>query len=493
MVLGRSFVGSGGLVKCSGRAYISAVPLGRTVSVRQRLWRPRFTHPTRAIAASFVAALLLGTTLLMLPVAVVPSPPGDLMPAQTAGSGGATFVTALFTAGSAVFVTGLTVVDTATYWSGFGQVVILALIEVGGLGIMTFASLLGVILARRLGLHQRVVASVSLGTLSLADLRGVLLGVAKIALSVQAATALVLTSRFLITYHYPLDRALWHGVFHAISAFNNAGFALYSDNLMGFVQDPWICLPVAGAVILGGLGFPVFFELRRHYRVPRRWSMHTKLVLVGTGVLLAVSCVTISALEWANPHTLGELNWQGKLLAAFFAAVVTRTAGFNSVSIAEMNTQTWFAQDVFMFIGAGPAGTAGGIKITTFAVLLFIIITEVRGETAVNIFGKRLARSVHRQATTVALLSVAVVMGGTWTLLLTTSFTLDQLLFEVISAFATVGLSTGITHLLPDGGQVLLVLIMFAGRVGPITLASALALRTNKLVYELPKERPLIG
>jgi trk system potassium uptake protein TrkH len=158
-----------------------------------------------------------------------------------------------------------------------------------------------------------------------------------------------------------------------------------------------------------------------------------------------------------------------------------------------MHTQTWFAHDIFMFIGAGPAGTAGGIKITTFAVLLFIILTEVRGETAVNVFGKRLPRSVHREATTVALLAVAVVMTGTWTLLIMTPFTLDQILFEVISAFATVGLSTGITPLLPDAGQLLLVALMFAGRVGPITVASALALRTRKLLYELPKERPIIG
>ncbi|WP_334139292.1 TrkH family potassium uptake protein [Corynebacterium variabile] len=390
-------------------------------------------------------------------------------------------------------MTGLIVVDTATYWSGFGKVVILGLIEVGGLGVMTFASLLGVLVAHKLGFRSRMVTSVSLGTVSMADLRAVLLGVAKVALSIQAVIAAVLALRFALTYDYPPGRALWHGVFHAVSAFNNAGFALYSDNLMGFVEDPWVCLPMAAAVILGGIGFPVILELRRHYRLPRTWSMNTKLVLVGTAVLLVVSFTTITALEWGNPATLGSLTWQGKLLAGFFAAVVARTAGFNSVNVAEMNTQTWFAQDVFMFIGAGPAGTAGGIKITTVAVLFFIIIAELRGETAVNIFGKRLARSVHREALTVALLSATVVVTGTWALLITTAFTLDQLLFEVISAFGTVGLSTGITHLLPDGGQVLLVLIMFIGRVGPITLGTALAMRTRKLMYELPKERPLIG
>ncbi|WP_387967269.1 TrkH family potassium uptake protein [Georgenia faecalis] len=467
--------------------------IGPLLSGRPHRLRSPVTRPGQVIVLAFAVALAVGTALLMLPVSVTDHPPADVLPAATNAAGGATALDALFTAASAVFVTGLVVVDTATYWSGFGQVVILALIQVGGLGIMTSASLLVVLLARRLGLRSRMVTSASLGALSMADLRRVLLGVARIAVGVEAVIAVVLVLRFVLGYDYPLGRALWHGVFHAISAFNNAGFALYSDNLMGFVLDPWVCLPLAAACILGGLGFPVFLELRRHLRTPRRWSMNTKVVIAGTVTLLVVSVVTITALEWNNPDTLGPLPWTGKLLAGFFAAVVTRTAGFNSLDVAAMNTQTWFAQDVFMFIGAGPASTGGGIKITTFAVLLAIIVTEVRGGTAVNIFDKRLARSVHREAITVALLAVALVMAGTWTLLIMTEFTLDQLLFEVISAFATVGLSTGITHQLPDAGQLLLVVMMFAGRVGPVTLASALALRSRRLMYELPKERPVIG
>ncbi|MHB1064427.1 MAG: TrkH family potassium uptake protein [Georgenia sp.] len=443
--------------------------------------------------------LAVGTALLMLPAAVAGAPPSDVLPAQTSPTGGAPFVTALFTASSALFVTGLVVVDTATYWSPFGHVVILALIQIGGLGVMTFASLIGLVLARRLGLRSRLVTSASLGTVGLGDVRGVLRGVAKVAFLVEGLVTLVLAARFVLGYGYAPGRALWHGFFHAVSAFNNAGFALYSDSLMGFVTDPWVILPLALAVIVGGLGFPVLLELRRHYRLPRRLSMRmsmsmsTKIVLVGTGVLLVVSTVTITALEWGNPATLGPLDVPGKMLAGFFAAVVARTAGFNSLDVTAMNTQTWFAHDVFMFIGAGPAGTAGGIKLTTFTVLLFIIVTEVRGETAVNLFGRRVPRSVHREATTVALLAVATVMAATWTLLITTTFTLDQLLFEVISAFATVGLSTGITHELPVAGQLILVVLMFAGRIGPITVASALALRTRTLLYDLPKERPLIG
>jgi trk system potassium uptake protein len=454
---------------------------------------PHLRHPAQVVVLSFLLALAVGTLLLMLPVSVAEAPPAGPLPAPVAASGGAPFVPAVFTAASAVFVTGLVVVDTATYWSGFGQMVILGLIQVGGLGIMTFASLLGVLTARRLGLRSRMVTGASLGTLTLGDMRAVLLGVARTALVVEAVVTAVVTGRLMITYDYPPGRALWHGMFHAISAFNNAGFSLNTDNLMGFATDPWICLPIAGAVILGGLGFPVLLELLRRHRLPARWSLNTKIVLAGTAVLLGISTTTIVALEWSNPGTLGELDVPGKLLAGFFAAVVARTAGFNTVDVSAMHTQTLFAHDVFMFIGAGPAGTAGGLKITTFSVLLFIIITEVRGENAVNMFGRRLPRSLHRQATTIALLAVAVVMSGTWALLITTPFTLDQVLFEVISAFATVGLTTGITHLLPDGGQLLLAAIMFAGRVGPITVASALALRARTLLYDLPKERPLIG
>ncbi|WP_345041869.1 TrkH family potassium uptake protein [Georgenia daeguensis] len=460
----------------------------------RRLFRlPHLRHPAQAVVLSFLVALAAGTVLLMLPVSVADAPPPGPLPAPVSAAGGAPVVEALFTAASAVFVTGLVVVDTATYWSGFGQVVILGLIQVGGLGIMTFASLLGLLTARRLGFRTRMVTGASLGTLSLGDLRAVLLGVARTALAVETAVAAVVAGRLMITYDYAPGRALWHGAFHAISGFNNAGFALYTDNLMGFATDPWICLPVATAVILGGLGFPVVLELVRSYRLPARWSLTTKVVLAGTAVLLVVSTTTITALEWTNPGTLGPLDTPGKLLAGFFTAVVARTAGFNSLDVAAMHTQTWFAHDVFMFIGAGPAGTAGGLKITTFSVLLFIIVTEIRGGTAVNMFGRRLPRSLHREATTIALLAVAVVMTGTWILLITTPFSLDQALFEVISAFATVGLSTGITHLLPDGGQLMLAAIMFAGRVGPITVASALALRTRALLYELPKERPLIG
>ena len=416
-----------------------------------------------------------------------------MLPVAKTGPGGSGFLEALFTATSAVCVTGLAVVDTATYWTPFGQVAILVLIQLGGFGIMSFASLLGVLMARRLGLKSRIQAAAETKSTGFGDVRSVLLGVLRITLVTELLVALALTLRFAVGLGNPWGHSLWLGFFHSVSAFNNAGFALFSDNLMGFVGDPWICLPIAAAIIVGGLGFPVLFELWRRYRRPLHWTMNTKLVVTGTVALLLAGTAFICALEWSNPKTLGALSTADKLLAGFFQSVVTRTAGFNSLDFGAMHPATWLGTDILMFIGGGPAGTAGGLKITTFAVLFFILLTEVQGGTAVNIFGKRLSRSVHRQAITIVLLAVALVIGSTMALMLMTDFGLDRLLFETISAFATVGLSTGITASLPPAGQLLLVFLMFIGRLGPVTLASALALRARPIMYEFPKERPLIG
>ncbi|RAX49915.1 TrkH family potassium uptake protein [Arthrobacter sp. AQ5-05] len=437
-------------------------------------------HPAQAIALGFGVAVAVGTAILMLPMAKT-------------GPGGAGFLEALFTATSAVCVTGLAVVDTATYWTRFGQVVILVLIQLGGFGIMSFASLLGVLMARRLGLKSRIQAAAETKSTGFGDVRSVLLGVLRITAGTELVVAVLLTLRFAVGLGNPWGHSIWLGFFHSISAFNNAGFALFSDNLMGFVGDPWICLPIAAAIIIGGLGFPVLFELGRHYRRPLHWTMNTKLVLGGTVTLLAGGTAFICALEWTNPKTLGVLSTADKLLAGFFQSVMTRTAGFNSLDFGQMDPATWLGMDILMFIGGGPAGTAGGLKITTFAVLFFILLTEVQGGAAVNIYGKRLSRSVHRQAITIVLLAVALVVGSTMALMLMTDFGLDRLLFETISAFATVGLSTGITAALPPAGQLLLVFLMFIGRLGPVTLASALALRARPVMYEFPKERPLIG
>lgn len=439
------------------------------------------THNTaRAVAAAFAVGVVAGTLLLLLPV-------------SRSGPGGATPLEALFTATSSLCVTGLTVVDTATYWSPFGQAVILALIQVGGFGIMTLASLLGLLISRRLGLASRMLAAAETKSIGLGDVRTILLGVARVSLTVEAVTAVILTARFATTYDHPLGTSVWLGVFHAVSAFNNAGFALFSDNLMGFAADPVICLPVAVAVILGGLGFPVILELVRQHREPRRWSIHTRLTLVMTVVLLVGGTVFMIAAEWSNPRTLGALEPAARVLAGFFQAVMPRTAGFNSVDPGGMNTGTLLGTDVLMFIGGGSAGTAGGIKVGTFAVLLLAIVAEMRGDPDVTLFDRRLSPTVVRQALAVALLSVAAVVVATLVIAMTSPYTLDQILYEVISAFATVGLTTGITPDLAAGHQLILVVLMYAGRIGPVALASALVLRETRRLYRRPEGRPLIG
>lgn len=454
---------------------------GPSAAVR---WRPgppsRLLHPAQVVVVAFAVAIALGTALLMLPAA-------------KAGPGGAGALEALFTATSTVCVTGLVVVDTAVYWSGFGHVVILCLVQIGGFGIMTSASVLVLLVSHRMGLRARMTAATETKTLGLGDIRAVVTGVVKASLLIEALTALVLTLRFATAYGESWPRAVWLGAFHGVSAFNNAGFALYSDSLMPFVTDPWICVPVALAIIAGGLGFPVLFELRRRPRRPRGWSTHTKIALCGTGAFLLGGCAFVTAVEWSNPATLGPLDVPGKLLAGFFQGVIPRTAGFSSVDIAAMRPVSWLGMDVLMFVGGSSAGTAGGIKVTTFAVLFFVLYADIRGEGSVNAFGRRLSAPLQRQALTVALLSVAAVVLSTVAFMIFSDHGLDRSLFEVVSAFSTTGMSTGITAHLPVGLQVLLIALMFVGRLGPITVASALALRRRVRLYDLPEERPVIG
>ncbi|MEN9621210.1 MAG: hypothetical protein RL499_1403, partial [Actinomycetota bacterium] len=378
-------------------------------------------------------------------------------------------------------------------WSPFGHAVIVAFIQIGGLGIMLVASLIGLALLRKISLRGRMIAGTENRAVTTGDASRLASGILLTSLVIEAIVAMILTLQFWLSYGVELPTAFGRGVFLAISAFNNAGFAPFSDNMISFATDPIIVLPMCIATILGGLGFPVLLQLRRELRRPLHWTMNTNLVLVMTALLLVLGTVVIAAFEWNNGATIGEMSPIDRVLVSFFHSVQARTAGFNAVDIGQMEPETLLSLDVFMFIGGGPAGTAGGIKVTTFAVLLFIIITELRGEGAVNIFGKRLSRAVHREAITITLLSLAAVMSATIALLLMTHLSLDVLLFEAISAFATVGLSTGITPNLPPAGHIILMVLMFLGRLGPLTLGTALVLRQRKVLYELPKERPVIG
>ena len=435
-------------------------------------------HPARIVVIAFAVVIAVGAVLLMLPVA-------------SEDPGGTPLLTALFTSTSAVCVTGLIVVDTPTYWSPFGQVVILALIQIGGFGIMSLATMLGMLVARRIGLRARVLTAVE-GGLDAGEVRRVLRGVAVFSVTFEAATAVLLALRFSWGYGEPAPRAVWLGVFHAVSAFNNAGFALYSDSLIGFVSDAWIVLVITAAIIAGGIGYPVLRDLRYERRASR-WSLHTKLALTTTAVLLVLGTALIVGFEWANPDTLGPMTVGDKALAGWFQGVTPRTAGFNTIDYADMRQTSWLVTDALMLIGGAPGSTAGGIKVTTFALLGFVIWSEMRGDPEVNLFDRRAPSAAQRQALSIALVGVGAVVAGTLVIMETSGLPLGESLFETVSAFGTVGLSTGVTAALPTSAHLVLVALMFLGRLGPLTLGAALVFRERERLYRFPEERPLIG
>jgi len=444
--------------------------------------RRTLQHPARIVPLAFLCVIAIGTVLLLLP-------------ASREGAGHASFMTALFTATSAVTTSGMSPVDAATYWSDFGHVMLALLTQIGGYGIATMATLLGLLVSQRLGLRSRLMARAETSAgLALGEVRTVLVLAAVVMFASEAVIAAIVAGRLWLTYDVPLGSALWEGVFNAIQAFNNSGFSLRSDGLFGFVGDWWICVPLALGVILGGLGVPVLYELVRELRKPAAWSTHTRLTVWGSVVLLVVGFATVLAFEWGNAGTLGPLGVSEKILAAFVQGTIPRSGGFNTVDYAAMDADTTAVVTGLMFIGGGSASTAGGIKVTTFFLLAYVIWTEVRGERDVVVGRRRIAESTQRQATTVALLGVATVASGTLALLAVTSgVPLDRALFEVTSAFSTAGITLGLTASLPVSGKVVMIVMMFIGRVGPIAVAAALALNTRHRQYRYPEERPIVG
>lgn len=440
----------------------------------------RLTHPAAVLALAFLGAMALGTFLLAVPAA---SAAGD----------GAPWLVALFTAASAVCVTGLVVVDTGTYWSPLGQGIILALFQLGGFGIMTSATLLGLLVNRQLGLRSKLLMQTETHTLGMGDLKSVAKLVLAVTVASEALVALVLSMRFALSYSFAWPEAVWHGVFHSVSAFNNAGFSTWPDSVSRFVADPVVLVPLMVAIVVGGIGFPVLHELWRSRRSPRPLSIHAALTLWGTAGLLLGGAVLLVLIEWNNPRTLGALDWPSRVLAALFTSVSARTAGFNAIDVGGLTLESLNLHYLLMFIGGGSAGTAGGVKVTTFFVLLLIVWSEVRGYPDVEFKSRRIATQTQRQALTILVLGAGTIVLATLLIVPMTPLPYEKVLFEVISAFATVGLSTGITAELPPAGQLVLVFLMFAGRVGVVTLAAAIAVNIARRSYRFPEERPIVG
>ncbi len=439
---------------------------------------PRWSPP-RILATGFALIILLGGTLLAMPFA-------------TADGQGLRYIDALFTAASATCVTGLVVVDTGTYFSTAGQIVIMLLIQIGGLGFMTMATLFALMLKRRISLRERLILQEAMNQSSMEGIVRLIRRVVLYSLAIEAAGMLLFTSRFL--YDMPPGRALYFGLFHSISLFNNAGFDLFGEyrSLTGYVGDPLVNITAMFLIILGGLGFIVLSDLLE-YRRNRRLSLHSKVVLTATGALIPIGALAILIFEYTNASTISPLGWDGKLWASLFQSVTTRTAGANSIDIGSLRQATQFFMIIYMFIGASPGSTGGGIKTTTFVTLIGAVIAMIRGRDDIVLFRHRLARERILKALTITLISLALVMTVTMALCATEDREFLRILFETVSAFGTVGLSTGITPSLTDAGKLVIALTMFAGRLGPLTLAYALGPRNDKELYRHPEGKIIIG
>lgn len=476
---------SGEYRRCA--SHIATLGLGLSF-VQTNATTPRL-HPTQVVAVGFIVLILIGTFVLMLPVSSTDGTATDFLPS-------------LFTATSAVSLTGLVVEDTATHWTSFGQVVIITLIQLGGFGVMSLTSLAAMMLTGRLSLRSQLNTLAEGRTQDASSVRKTLVMTLVFMAGTEFLVAIFLACRFHFGYNRPFGQAVWHGVFHAISAFNNAGFSIYSDNLISLATDAAVILPIAFALIVGGLGFQVLLEIfnkaRRRILNPRnrsdnvRFSVTATVTLWGTAFLLVAGWIWYAFFEWKA--TLAPLAFHDKMLLSFFGSATARTAGFNAVDYGMLHPSTLMGTDILMFIGGGSGGTAGGIRITTAAIILAAMLTEFRGENSVTINRRRISPSTIRRALTVVSFGVALVV--TTIVLIRTldpQFTADQVVLETLSAFSTVGLSTGITPYLSGASQGILIAIMYLGRIGPITLVTAMALKKFKRRFEYPEERPFIG
>jgi len=442
-----------------------------SLSVRRKIAFP----PPAVLAALYALLILIGTGLLKLPFASNLS---------------VNWFDAAFTATSAVTVTGLVVLDTGGDFTLFGQGVIMVLIQLGGLGLMTFAVLVMSMLGMPVGLSHRVLLREDLNRTSVSELLYLVREIVRLVLICECVGTALLAAVFVPDFGW--ERGLWYALFHTISAFNNAGFGLLSDNLSRWATNPVLNLVVPALIIIGGIGFSVLSEV---YRV-RRWrplSLHSKLMLAGTTALLAWSAMAFSALEWTNPATLGKFDGAtDKLIASWFQAVTTRTAGFNTLDIASIHDSTSLMFMSLMLIGGGSTSTAGGIKVTTFIVLLLATVAFFKRRSSLNAFGRSLGHEEVMRVLALTVLSLLLVMVSTFAISITHDGEFLDLAFEVASAFGTVGLSRGATAELDGVGRIAIMLLMFIGRVGPLTLGFFLATRIPPRV-SYPSSRIFLG
>ncbi|WP_248549596.1 TrkH family potassium uptake protein [Paenibacillus odorifer] len=435
--------------------------------------------PPQILVLGFASIILIGALLLMLPIS------------STSGNS-VEFIDALFTSTSATCVTGLVVLDTGTSFTIFGKTVIMILIQIGGLGFMTMATLFSLVLKRKISLRDRLILQEAMNQGSMEGIVRLIRRVLIYSLVIEGCAAVLLSIRW--AFDMPLGKAIYYSIFHAVSMFNNAGFDIFGDfrSLTDYVYDPLVNIIVMFLIVSGGIGFIVMSDLVE-FRVTRRLSLHSKVVLSTSTGLILIGALVIFIFEFTNTRTLGSLNFGGKILSAFFQSVSPRTAGANTVDIAGLRQATQFFIVILMFIGASPGSTGGGIKTTTFTMMIGAVIAMLRGREDVVLFRYRLAQERIYKALTITLLALLLIASVSMILSTTEDSNFLAILFETTSAFATVGLTMGLTPELSAIGKILLCLTMFAGRLGPLTLAYALGPKQGKPLYKYPEGKIIIG
>ncbi|MDJ1114699.1 TrkH family potassium uptake protein [Microbacterium dauci] len=448
--------------------------------------------PSRFAVLIFSALILVFTALFSLPIA---SATGQVTP----------LADALFTAVSTICVTGLATVDMATHWSPFGHVLVYLGVNIGAMGVLTLASILGLVISKRLGLRAKLLAAgdsnpmrahggpVNEGqTVRLGEVGQMLSTVALSTLVIEAALAILIYPTMLASSIDPLT-ALWEAPYYSAMAFTNTGFTPNAEGLVPFEQNYLFLTFLMTGVFLGSIGFPVIFALARHRWHLRRWTLHAKLTIITTTVLFVLGAAAFLTLEYDNPKTFGSMDAWDTTFQAFFLSAMTRSGGFAVVDISSLGGASLVVGSMLMFVGGGSASTAGGIKVTTLAVLALAVWSEAKGRPSVSAFGRRIPSDVQRVALSVVAWGATIVALSTIVITRMTGAPVEDVLFDVISGFATVGLSTGLTAELPDPAVYVMAATMFMGRVGTVTLAAAVAATNRSQLYSLPVERPIVG
>lgn len=450
----------------------------------EELKKKRNMSPFKILAIGFLTVILTGAILLTLPI-------------STQSGEVTNFLDSIFTATSAVCVTGLVVQDTGTYWSTFGQGVILTLIEIGGLGFMAMSTFFAMVLGKRISLRERLVMQEAYNTFSLQGIINHVRYMLLFTVSVQLFAALILMTQFIPVYG--VGTGIYYGIFHAISAFNNAGFDLLGGftSITIFNENKIILITLAIVINIGGLGYLVLREIISGVRAKRKlknFSLHAKVVLTISGILLTVGTIAMLIFEWNNPATIEHMSFGNKLTNAFFSAVTPRTAGFNSISNSDMSPAGKLLTMGYMFVGGSPGSTAGGVKTTTLGIVIFTLISVLKGRQDAEVYKRRISQSVVFKAMAIFMLGITIVIIGVMILSITEiGASFETILYEVISAFGTVGLSQGLTPTLSSVGKVTIAIIMYLGRVGPLTVMLALAGKQEKINYKYPEGKILIG